>query len=344
MIDFKIHETLGDGSFGKVYRATKKNKTGENTVVALKELYKNTDEKYLKCETDIVDQNLRHVNIVNAYDYFYDKGQNDHDKKAHLYIVMEYCELGDLSEYMVKNSDDVDLPLRLSFMTDMARGLLFLHLRNIVHRDLKPENILLTQKTGHITCKISDFGISRMKEDKLSTYIGSVAYMAPEITGNQEYSHKVDVYALGNIYFAVYNKCILTNGFGEKALIPGKYNEKGIITYLSEVLKTLSKDSFVLKFFHNSPEIGELIYCMLLPQPDERPEIRDIYENIDERKVLKITVRDLTQQLKLKEEENERLKSEVQAFQGQHIMNQGIINELREENEALKAEVQITFI
>ena len=61
---------------------------------------------------------------------------------------MEFCELGDLNDYLVKN--ETTLSERISFMFD--RGVHYLHSRNIVHRDLKPENILLTKQNGDIRC------------------------------------------------------------------------------------------------------------------------------------------------------------------------------------------------
>ena len=116
---------------------------------------------------------------------------------------MEFCELGDLNYYLVNN--ETTLTERISFMFD------YLHTQNIIHRDLKPENILLTKQDGNIRCKVSDFGISKIKMtqyDKFSTYIGSPAYMAPEITGETEYGSEMDVYALGLIFFAEYRNTV----------------------------------------------------------------------------------------------------------------------------------------
>ena len=201
---------------------------------------------------------------------------------------MEHCELGDLNDYMVNNT--VDEETRIGFMTDMARGVNYLHSKSVVHRDLKPENILITSKTGQIVCKISDFGISKTKLtrfDKFSTYLGSPAYMAPEITGNTEYSNEVDVYALGHIYFAVYRNAVLENSFGDKSLISGVYNNQGKIAFLTDILKNdrPTKDSFVGSYFMDCKDIGELIYCMLLQRPNQRPEMGEVLERVVETKI-----------------------------------------------------------
>ena len=96
---------------------------------------------------------------MKTHEYFKDRS---------LFIAMEHCELGNLNDYMVNNT--VDEGTRIGFMTDMARGVNYLHSKSVVHRDLKPENILLTNKTGKTVCKISDFGISRTKLTKFDRF------------------------------------------------------------------------------------------------------------------------------------------------------------------------------
>ena len=62
----------------------------------------------------------------------------------------------------------------------------------IIHRDLKPANLLLTETDNIMLC---DFGISREKLTDTTTmtgFVGTVAYMAPELFKNKNYSEKVD--------------------------------------------------------------------------------------------------------------------------------------------------------
>ena len=202
-------------------------------VVALKELKQKPGvtnmEKYVRGELQIIEQKLRHENIVLMYEHFI---------RQTVYIVMEFCELGDLNDYLVNN--ETTLTERISFMLDMTRGVHYLHTQNIIHRDLKPENILLTKQKGDIRCKVSDFGISKIKMtryDKFSTFIGSQAYMAPEITGDRDYGSEVDVYALGMLFFTVYRNAVLTNSFGLKNLIPDVYDYRNNIAWLTDLMK-----------------------------------------------------------------------------------------------------------
>ena len=90
---------------------------------------------------------------------------------------MEYCRGGDLQDYTIKN--EPKLKERFNLMTDMARGVLYLHSQNIIHRDLKPENVLLTNTGQRCICKITDFGLSRImkqKEEEFSTHSGSLPF------------------------------------------------------------------------------------------------------------------------------------------------------------------------
>ena len=219
---------------------------------------------------EIANWKLKHKNIVENFDCFVDNNK--------VYIVMEYCPLGDLNDYFVKKAPE--MTQRISFMVDMTEGVSYLHSRNIIHRDLKPENVLLTNRNDQIMCKISDFGISkilRSEDDTCMTYIGSYPYMAPEITGNTEYSSAVDVFSLGALYFAVYNNAVLTNSFGERLLIAGVYNSQRNIAYLNEVLKKgkTSEDEFVNVHFTDSPDVGRYIFKMLHSDPLQRPKISD---------------------------------------------------------------------
>ena len=249
-------------------------------VVALKELKQKPGvtnlEKYVRGELEIIEQKLRHENIVLMYEHFI---------RQTVYIVMEFCELGDLNDYLVNN--ETTLTARISFMLDMTRGVHYLHTQNIVHRDLKPENILLTKQNGDIRCKISDFGISKIKMtryDKFSTFIGSQAYMAPEITGDREYGNEVDVYALGMLFFAVYRNAVLKNSFGLKNLIPGVYNGKNNIAWLTDLMKKEkpNKDLFVKSYFNETTEVGDLVFSMLEFQPRHRPDMENVFVKVVE--------------------------------------------------------------
>ena len=258
-----------------------KAKNAEGRIVAIKE-FRSRDpeiEKYIQGEISVIEKKLKHPNIVKVFDYFTDNT---------LYIAMEFCNLGDLSDHVLSKTPD--LSERMSYMVDMARGVNYLHAQRIVHRDLKPENILLTNQTGKTVCKIADFGVSRVKltkHDRFSTYIGSYAYMAPEITGDQEYSNEVDTFALGLLFFAVYKLTVLTNSFNQKSLIPGFYVDGTKIAFLNEELKKNmpTEGRFVTSYFGDEENIGKLVYSMLQQEPERRPEMEQVLVQMVEIKV-----------------------------------------------------------
>ena len=306
--EYQIQQVLGEGGFGVVYKASK----SDGVLVALKQIkkLKKEQQKYIKCELDIIKQKLNHENIVKMYDYLTDETGN-------IYIALELCTLGDLNNFFVDN--DVRPQRRLQFMSDMARGVNYLHAHSVVHRDLKPENILLSEKNEQITCKISDFGISKIRTtitDRFDTLIGSPAYMAPEI-GKMEYAGEVDVFALGLLFFAVYKHSVLTNYFGEKSLIPGVYNDKGSIAFLTDILRKNrpNSDSFVQCYFNNSSaDVGQLVFNMLSQEPENRPEIGEILEKITE--------------IRITEKLNERIKRQDKSVQDLQQQNGELRNEL----------------
>ena len=251
-------------------------------VKILQNLPKN--RKFTERELEIVDQVLDHENIVQITEHFTTSNMG----LTFIYIVMEFCEGGDLNDYIIKN--EPELKERFNLMTDMARGVLYLHSQNIVHRDLKPENVLLTNIGQRFICKITDFGISRIKEHKqemFSTQCGSLAYIAPEIIDGKPYSNSVDVFALGLIYFAVYKLIIITNSFGQRSLVPAKILSAKRHDFLNSVIRNERplETRFIEDFFEGSEEMGRLVYSMVRVEAEDRTLMDNVLIGIAEEKV-----------------------------------------------------------
>ena len=322
--DYKIQSELGHGSFGVVYKV--KNKNGE--ICALKEVKVDRDprkQKYKEGEIDVIKKDLQHDNIVKVYEFFIHQGT--------VYISMELCEGGDLNEYFIKNRPGIKE--RYEFMVDTARGLNYLHNQEIIHRDIKPENVLLKHNGDRFVCKISDFGIARIKLDRhdtFNTYIGSPAYIPPEMQDGSEYSNSVDVFSLGLLFFAVYNCTILKNYFGEEALIPGSLNAKGSIEFLNGKLRKDRPDeaTFLSTYFKDSDSnLGSLIYSMLKSTPEERPNLEIVLIQTVQLQVHS-QYRDT---LAEKEEMFANMRSSQRALQNEK-------NQLTQRNRALEAELE----
>ena len=86
------------------------------------------------------------------------------------------------------------------FLLQVAEGLNYLHGKDIIFRDLKPHNILVFSLSigVFVNAKITDFGISRMATSGgLKGFQGTAGYMDSQITGNQSYNNKVDIFSFG---------------------------------------------------------------------------------------------------------------------------------------------------
>ena len=335
--DYTIIEKIGKGGFAKVYTATKRK---QEEIYALKKIERNDEntERYIQGELEIVQQRLKHRNIVQIFEYFRD---------GNIYIVMEYCEMGDLSFYLVQVKPDINQ--RIVFMTHMALGVNYLHNQNIIHRDLKPENVLITNKTGEIVCKITDFGLSRIKlskHDVFQTYVGSFPYMAPEITGDQEYGNEVDVFALGMLFYAVYKHTVLTNSFGTQSLIPGLYAVGNRIAYLNEVVKREkpTMEQFIEKYFQDSNVIvGKFIFSMIDIKPENRPQMDFVLMKISEIKVkheLCPAIEIQKQSIEDLQNQNHDLRTELQKVTLRNSKHSGSIKRLKNQNDELRTELQ----
>lgn len=117
-------------------------------------------------------------------------------------IVLEYCSKGSLRSLLKRES--LPWPRRLKLLHDLAMGMAFLHSRSIVHRDLKSDNVLVDK---NYLAKVSDFGCSKRLSlaaaQQHTKYVGTSAYMAPEVTNGEQYNEKCDVFSFSIIMFEV---------------------------------------------------------------------------------------------------------------------------------------------
>jgi len=189
--DFEIGMPLGSGKFGRVYMAREK-KT--KYIVAIKcmskkQLKKSNFEHQLRREIEI-QSHLRHPNILRMYGYFYDKKR--------VYLILEYSVGGELFGKL-QELGKFDERKSARIIKELADALKYCHSKNVIHRDLKPEN-LLVGKNGEI--KIADFGWSvHAPNSRRNTMCGTLDYLPPEITLNQEHDEQVDVWSLGILLF-----------------------------------------------------------------------------------------------------------------------------------------------
>lgn len=215
---------------------------------------------------------------------------------------MEFCEGGDLNQYILSRRPDPQT--NRSFMCQMTSALAFLHKNNIVHRDLKPDNILISQKSGTPIVKVADFGLSKVcaglnKSNKdvpafdeadrgsnqnrniinlnsfwLSSACGSDFFMAPEVWEGH-YTAKADIFALGIIIWSMIERITFIDA-GSKRELLGTYVRQGTeIVPVGEAL--LENPKMILHIPQKarsamSDGMKRLLLDMLAFNPQDRPD------------------------------------------------------------------------
>eukprot|EP00538_Stauroneis_constricta_P012930 CAMPEP_0119555452 /NCGR_PEP_ID=MMETSP1352-20130426/7659_1 /TAXON_ID=265584 /ORGANISM="Stauroneis constricta, Strain CCMP1120" /LENGTH=587 /DNA_ID=CAMNT_0007602213 /DNA_START=61 /DNA_END=1824 /DNA_ORIENTATION=+ len=195
--DLDISNLLGEGSFGAVYKAVHK-PTG--AIVAVKIIANggssSSEDEKIKGEIDILSRCDSHY-IVGYCECFIRPPVAR--KPGEMWIVMEYCEGGSMSDLLEANQGYL-LPedcIRV-VCASIVLGLEYLHgVANVCHRDIKCGNVLLTED-GHV--KLADFGVSAELTNTLNkrkTVVGSPYWMAPEVIRESHYDGRADVWSLG---------------------------------------------------------------------------------------------------------------------------------------------------
>ena len=193
--DYILKHTIGKGTFSRVKLGINKN-TGEKVAIKILDktkIVEKADLERILREMKMLSE-LDNEHIIKVYQIY----END----SHYLIIMEYCEGGELFNYIVEKQ-------RLSenesayFYYQIIQGVEYIHSQGIAHRDLKPENLLLDKNKK---IKIIDFGLSNYFDgvQKLETPCGSPCYASPEMVGGNKYNgFFIDIWATGIILFAM---------------------------------------------------------------------------------------------------------------------------------------------
>lgn len=178
-------------------------------------------------------------------------------------LITPFCENGALDDVMKKNPPQWNLATKIIIIYGLVAGMKYLHKFNVSHRDLKPQNILIDEKFRPI---ITDFGISRTfdPETLMSTYAGTILYMAPEMLSNGNYTEKVDVYSFGLIVNEMFT-----------GVRP--YNRINNLKAIKE-MKYSGQNPDIAR---NMPDFLKKIVLMCLKvDPSQRPSFKKIYNKI----------------------------------------------------------------
>ncbi|CAI5475248.1 unnamed protein product [Closterium sp. Yama58-4] len=120
---------------------------------------------------------------------------------THVHIIMELCRGGDLFDRIKQRRRYEEGPAA-AVVQQLAVVLRACHSLGVMHRDVKPENLLLTSPHDDVALKVTDFGIAAPIRSgaKLTEFIGSHMYMAPEVI-NKSYSAEADIWSAGVVLY-----------------------------------------------------------------------------------------------------------------------------------------------
>ncbi|XP_061204324.1 serine/threonine-protein kinase Nek2 [Neopsephotus bourkii] len=261
--DYEVLLTIGAGSYGKCRKVRRK---ADGKILVWKELDYGTmseaEKQMLVSEVNLL-RELRHPNIVRYYDRIIDKSSTT------LYIVMEYCDGGDLASLIAKCTKErhyLEESFVLRVLTQLTLALKECHRRSdggvTVHRDLKPANVFLDGKQN---VKLGDFGLARILHHDTSfakTFVGTPYYMSPEQMNYMSYNEKSDIWSLGCL---LYELCALSPPFRACSQ--------------KELAEKIKEGKFRRIPYRYSEQLNELLKEMLNVKDYCRPSVEDILQH-----------------------------------------------------------------
>ena len=191
---YQITKLIGRGGMAEVYLAWDTILNREVAIKILKSDMSDDDVALERFKREAgATTKLTHENIVDVYDV-----GDDGDKH---YIVMEYVK-GYTLKQLIKKRGAIPYKEAVWMMKQLAGALMEAHRKGIIHRDIKSQNVLI-KADG--TIKLSDFGIAiangSMQLTHKDSVIGSVHYLAPELSKGKQATMQSDIYSLGIVFY-----------------------------------------------------------------------------------------------------------------------------------------------
>uniref|UniRef100_A0A8C3U399 non-specific serine/threonine protein kinase n=1 Tax=Catharus ustulatus TaxID=91951 RepID=A0A8C3U399_CATUS len=251
MEGYNVLKVLGEGSFGRALLVHHGISDQKYVMKEIRLPMSSSGVENSRKEAVLLAK-MKHPNIVAFKESF--------EADGHLYIVMEYCDDGDLMQ-KIKHQGGNFFPedMILHWFVQMCLAVKHIHDKRVLHRDIKSKNVFLTQ-SGKV--KLGDFGSARLLAHPMSyacTYVGTPYYVPPEIWENLPYNNKSDVWSLGCI---LYELCTLKHPFQAKSW--------------KHLILKICKGSYDPLPSHYSYELHYLIKQMFKRNPQNRPSASTI--------------------------------------------------------------------
>eukprot|EP00914_Ancora_sagittata_P002455 GHVO01005432.1.p1 GENE.GHVO01005432.1~~GHVO01005432.1.p1 ORF type:complete len:368 (+),score=54.48 GHVO01005432.1:345-1448(+) len=255
---------IGRGQFGSVHKVMLKTRKDRLLVWKKVDYRKMTDREKMQLAQEVrLLQSLDHEGVVKF------AGKINEKTSRHLYLIMEYCDGGDLNsylEYTVRRGQPLPEELIVSFFAQLTRALHYCHTRpegRVLHRDLKPQNVFLL--CNYSKAKLGDFGLAKRLQPKqamTATTVGTPYYMSPEVLKRNSYDEKSDVWALGCLVY-------------EMATGVPPHSKADSFEALQKLVFSGQTGEFSCRY---SDELHLIIRKMLAIKPGERPTTSEIMQ------------------------------------------------------------------
>ncbi|HRI09103.1 MAG TPA: serine/threonine-protein kinase, partial [Nannocystaceae bacterium] len=259
---YRIERVIGRGGVGIVYLATRLADQREVVVKILAPNWLGHTEILARFDREVERlSGLQHPNIVALYDF------GHHDGRS--YMVMEYIKGEPLKSYLGRKGR-LSLDDFVPIASQILKGMGYAHSRGLMHRDLNPSNIMLCEREGRGNfVKILDFGLAKLKEGEVKVteqhdLVGTAGFLAPEQIKGEDVDLRVDVYALGVMFY------LMLSG---RMPFEGEHNATLLYKHVHEKPRPLQE---LLPPDHSVPEhLLRLIEDCLEKDPSQRPNDAD---------------------------------------------------------------------
>jgi len=295
MNNYEVLSVVGTGAYGAVLKVRRK---ADGRILVWKQInYGAMTEKQkqqLVTEVNVL-RLLNSPNIVKYFDRVLDK------TNTKVYLVMEFCEGGDLSRIINRAKKDQELiseDLVWRLFSQLVNALNDCHMHKegkVLHRDLKPGNVFL-DAGGNV--KLGDFGLAKVMGEETkyaTTNVGTPLYMSPEQLKEGRYNEKSDIWSAGIL---LYELAALRVPFGADSMVS-----------LANKIQSCHFDPIPGTY---SAELQRVIAWMLSLDPNQRPSTQDLL-NIPQvaMRLRERRIRENMGVLRKKEEEIRLLEAEV---------------------------------
>ncbi|XP_078579835.1 serine/threonine-protein kinase pdik1l-B-like [Branchiostoma floridae x Branchiostoma japonicum] len=281
---YSFGEEIGRGASGTVY-TVKSTDTGR-TYAAKKLAVEDTSIN----EICVLTQLKKHPNIM---EFLESKAGRDGERDA-LFVISEFCPLGNIGDYILKQQ--IDVVTKRNLAVQLADAMTFLHKNGVVHRDIKPQNVLLTGTEAHLVLKVVDFGLAKILTDMdngvnsftrsyMRSAVGTRFYLSPEIYQSHLddqpclYTPSMDIFSMGLLLWAMF----------DGLSIPGSCQKDRYLTPFAgeetdpmPVAQAITQGNIELRIMEReeNTRCKNLVQRMLSRDPKERPIVEEVLQTL----------------------------------------------------------------